>query len=70
MVTSWPNAGTQRGTNPAHPSRSIPWEMTTTANRDADTPVETRADDQTRPVDFGSWMLGPRRTYHLKVSEI
>lgn len=39
-------------------------------NYDADGERRYRADDQTRPVDFGSWMLGSRRTYHLKVSEI
>lgn len=28
-----------------------------------------RADDERRSVDYSGWMLGPRRAYHLKVSE-
>ena len=27
-----------------------------------------RADDG-RPVDYGNWVLGPRRAYHLKITE-
>ncbi len=27
-----------------------------------------RADDQ-RPVDYSTWMLGPRRAYHVKLKE-
>ena len=35
-------------------------------NYNADGSPRLRADDG-RPVDFGTWMLGPRRAYHLKV---
>lgn len=28
-----------------------------------------RADDSTRPVDFSTWMSGPKRAYHLKLTE-
>jgi hypothetical protein len=35
-------------------------------NYDADGNRVTRADDG-RPVDYGTWMLGPRRAYHVKL---
>lgn len=35
----------------------------------ADGSRRTRADDG-RPVDMSGWYVGPRRTYHLKVSEV
>ena len=27
-------------------------------------------EDNGRPVDYGDWMLGPRRAYHLKITEV
>jgi hypothetical protein len=40
--------------------------LPTNFNEDG-TPI-LRADDK-RPVDYSNWMLGPRRSYHLKVRE-
>lgn len=37
-------------------------------NYDPDGKHLVRADDG-RPIDFGNWMLGPRRAYHLKIME-
>lgn len=36
-------------------------------NYEADGSPRLRANDR-RPVDFGSWMLGPRRSFHLKAT--
>ena len=38
-------------------------------NTDADGSPRLREDDG-RPVDYSTWMLGPRRAYHLKVTEL
>lgn len=38
-------------------------------NYGADGAPITRADNG-RPVDFGTWMLGPRRAYHVKVTAV
>lgn len=37
-------------------------------------PLPTNPDHRTRPdngreIDYSSWMLGPRKTYHLKISD-
>lgn len=58
-VAGWGGEGLAEGSIILHPFPT---------NYNADGTPRLRADDG-RPVDFSNWQLGPRRAYHVKLSE-